>query len=74
MPPSVKPSKVQPSTFAELITSIVVTPDAPNNLISDWISKYSILPTHVGTTSKAMSNKPTKKQLLRAKKMQRRTS
>ena len=74
MPPSVKQSKVQPSTFAELITSIVVTPDAPNNLISDWASKYNILPTHVGTTNKIMSNKPTKKQLLRAKQMQRRSS
>lgn len=74
MPPQSKPPRVPSSTFAELINAIVVTPDAPNGLLSEWSSKYNVTPLKVTTTNKVMTNKPTKKQLLRAKKYQRRLS
>jgi len=66
-------NKVAPITFAESITGIVVTPDAPNNLLSDWGSRYGVSAQRVGTTKKCMSTKPTKKQLQRSKQYQRRS-
>ena len=66
-------NKVPPITFAEAITTIVVTPDAPNNLLNDWGSKYDVAPLRITTSKYRMKNHPTKKQLQRAKKFQRRS-
>ena len=66
-------NKVPPITVAEAITIITVTPDAPNSLLSDWSSKYGVIPVKVTTTAKRMKHHPTKKQLQRAKQYQRRT-
>jgi len=66
-------NKVPPITLAESVSTITVTPDAPNNLLNDWSSKYGVNPERVTTTKHRMKNHPTKKQLQRAKQYQRRT-
>jgi len=65
--------KSNPITFAEAITTIVVTPSTPGNLLNDWDAKYDVHPIRVTNSKKQLPVKPTKKQLKRAHQFQRRT-
>ena len=65
-------NKVEPLLFSESISMITITASAPNNLLSDWISKYNIHPEFVKTSKEIMENNPTRRQLQRAKPYQRR--
>jgi hypothetical protein len=66
-------TSVPPPTFAELITKIVVTPDAKNNLLDDWKRNHGVHPELVLVTKKVMKQYPSQRQLNRAKQYQRRT-
>jgi len=68
-----KQNKVPPIFLSEAISKITVTPDAPNNLLSDWASRHNVTPDVVVVTKKRMKSHPTKKQLQRAKQYHRRT-
>lgn len=65
--------KMDPVTMAELLTKVVVTPDASNSLLSDLATKYNVQPEHVHTTKARMSQKMPKRALMRAHLMRRRS-
>jgi len=71
-------NNVPPITFAEVISAVTVTPDAPHNFLDDLRTRHQVNVSEHGTvavfvTKKRMKQHPSKRQLDRARQYQRRT-